>query len=200
MKYAYLILMLVCMSCATAPKKPKSEGAVFAKRLFSIFEDMAKKQLGSQDSEKELAVTKASLPTHFDLAVYFIPGSDKQSWEWERKTKDEVMAQLTASKTTKQVFELFPTKKQINDPMELRQMAAQQGADALLLINGAAEVSITANAKAMSYVAIVPMFFVEGNTVQGKFLSQGILWDVRRPIIHFGLESEGSWEMERPLF
>jgi hypothetical protein len=200
MKFFYLISLMVCFSCATAPKKPKSEGMVFAKKIFDIFENMANKQLNAVKDDKELSVTKASLPKTFDLAVYFIPASEeKPRWFWERKTKDEVIAQLAESSRTRQVFELFPTRKQIKDPLELRQMAAQQGADALLLINGAASVATSANAKAISYVAILPIFFVEGNTVEGNFLSQAILWDVRKPIIHFGLESEGNWQMDRPL-
>jgi hypothetical protein len=200
MKYFSVILVLLCTSCATAPKKPKNEGMVFAKRLFNVFEDMAKKQLGTNENEKELSVTRTSLPKTFDLAVYFIPSSDKNpSWIWERKTKDQLISQLAESARTKQVFELFPTKKQINDPLELRQMAAQQGADALLLINGTSSVATSANAKAISYVAILPMFFVEGNDVHGNFSSQAILWDVRKPVVHFGMETEGDWKMERPL-
>lgn len=78
-------------------------------------------------------------------------------------------------------------------------MAAQQGADTLLLVRGASQMEGGLNAKALSYIALVPMFFVEGNNVQSSFVTQAVLWDVRKPFVHLGVETEGDWSMERPL-
>jgi hypothetical protein len=196
-----LILCFTQVNCTSAQdKRSDKEGRVFAQKIFQLFEDLARKQLDQRGANEELAVERAKLPPQVALAVYFLPPQEKKApWSWERKEKDRFITELQKGSRLSQVFELFPTKNQISDAQQLRLMASHQGADALLIINGVASVKSSANRAAASYLALLPMLFVRGNNVNGHFLSQAILWDVRKPIIHFGLESEGDWEMKRPL-
>ena len=81
----------------------------------------------------------------------------------------------------------------------LRILASQQGADALLLIQGMSEVETKTNEWAATYVALLPVFFVKRNKVEGTFLTQTVLWNVKGPYVHLGGQSEGEFSQKRPL-
>lgn len=199
MKSILIMLCLITLVCACSSKKQQEEkGMVFAEKVFDIWKDFTKGQLEEQNSE--IVINRTKLPDTYKMAVYFIDPEDKgQNWRWGRSEKNEILSTLEKKKKPSQVFELINTTGKNNDLKALRYMAAQQGAEALLLIRGMAKVETDMNAKALSYIVVVPMLFVEGNTVSSTFVSQAVLWDVRSPFIHFGIETEGDWTMERPL-
>ena len=61
------------------------------------------------------------------------------------------------------------------------------------------EVETNANGVALFYIALVPMLFANGNDVRSAFVTQAVLWDVRNSYVHLGTQSEGDWDMKRPL-
>jgi hypothetical protein len=199
MRKILIMLCLITLVGACSIKKQREEkGMVFAEKVFDIWKDFTKGQLEDQNSE--IVINRTKLPDTYKMAVYFIEPEDRnQNWRWGRNEKNEILSTLEKKKKASQVFELINTTGKNNDLKALRYMAAQQGAEALLLIRGMAKVETDMNVKALSYIVLVPMLFVEGNTVNSTFVSQAVLWDVKSPFIHFGVETEGNWSMDRPL-
>lgn len=188
--------MLLTLSCAS--KRPQDKGFQFAEKVFDIWKDFTKKEMTGKDSE--ISIKRDPLPQSFAMAIYFVPPENKnQNWKWSRKEKEAFIESLTQTKRTSRVFEMINTIGKEGDLTSLRFMAAQQGAEALLLVQGAAMTETPMNAKALTYLVILPMLFVEGNNVKSTFVTQAVLWDVQKPYVHLGLETEGDWEMERPL-
>lgn len=198
-----LILITSCIlslmvGCSTR-ERPEEKGLVFVEKMFDLFEGIEKKHLGKDKDSSEVTITKAKLPNPYSLAVYFIQPEKDQEWRWDRKDKDLILSSLHTDKRAGRVFELINTSGKQNDLKNMRVMAAQQGAEGLLLIRGISNLDTSVNAKALSYVALIPMLFVNGNDVNSTFVGQAILWDVRSPYVHLGIESEGGWGMERPF-
>lgn len=192
----YLLLLFLMMGCATQKK------AHIADRIFDLFEDYTK--VISDAQIKRTAAEKPVLPAKFKTAVYFKePDSQSrnpQEWKWTQKDKDFIINSLRSAKSKAgKVFELINTDKKQEDARNLRLLAAQQGADALLLIQGVSEVETDPNAMALTYVAILPAFFVNGNEVEGKFLTQALLWNVEEPFVHAGVQQEGEYVHKRPI-
>lgn len=193
MKRSLLLLCFLFFSSCSTQKKDLPE------RIIDLLEKQAK--IVSDTVLEEKIDEEAKLPEHFNLAVYFRPSSRDQ-WRWTQTDKQRVLTTVEGQKGDRiqRVFELINTSTAEGpvDTVSLRNMALQQGADALLLVQGVAEVATHLNPWAVSYLAIVPAFFVEGNDVSAVFLSQAILWDTRKSHVHLGVQSEGDWTMERP--
>ncbi len=194
----FFLSLVLFTGCASRKSTADKRGMVLVEKVFDIWKDLAKKQ--SDASASEASFKRAELPKTFRLAVAFThPENKGQEWRWKRSEKDHILSMLERSKKTSRVFELINTSLGLEDQKDLRTMAAQQGADALLIVRGISEVDTDLNAKALSYLAVLPMLFVEGNDVKSTFISQAVLWDLRGPAVHLGVETEGVWEMERPL-
>lgn len=189
--------MFLTFSCAS--KKPQDKGFQFAEKVFDIWKDFTKKEMATENSE--ISIKRDPLPQSFTMAVYFVPPKKKhqQNWKWSREDKVAFIETLSQTKRTSRVFEMINTIGKEGDLTSLRFMAAQQGAEALLLVQGAAMTETPLNAKALTYLIILPMLFVEGNNVKSTFVTQAVLWNVQKPYVHLGLETEGDWVMERPL-
>lgn len=197
MSYLKIILSLVFItSCTTASKNTtKNE---LAKKLFDIFDRQASEISDSQIAS--IADKRPDLVRPFNLAVYFKQPNQKAGWRWESKDREGLLAALPENKqSVKNAFELINTLGKKVELSELRLMAAQQGADALLVIQGVGQVESKANGLALTYFAVLPMLFANGNDIKSAFVTQAALWDVRHSSIHFGAQSEGDWEMKRPL-
>lgn len=193
----HILALLILQSCAS--KKTEQS---FANRIFDLFEDFSKTvtetQLRTRPSERP------TLPQSYKVAVYFKDpdGNAKspQKWKWSQEDKEKVMAAIGSKKTKiGKVFELIDLGAEKHDAKNLRVMASQQGADALLLIQGVSEVESDPNGLALTYLAIVPAFFVNGNHVDGSFVTQAVLWDVQNPYVHLGVQNEGGYSHNRPL-
>ena len=92
-----------------------------------------------------------------------------RTWNWQRRDKNWFIAELKKNPRTNRVFELFLLKEVAKNPLHLREIAARQSADAILLNNGDADVYQSVNAKALSYLAIPHMLFVTGNNISSDF-------------------------------
>lgn len=192
-----LLMVLIMLSgCATQKK------AHVADRIFDLFEDYTK--VISDSQIERTATERPKLPEKFKVAVYFkepdAQSKNPQEWRWNQKDKDLIINSLkTSGIKAGKIFELINTEKKKDDAKSLRLIAAQQGADALLLIQGLSEIDTDANALALSYVAILPAFFVNGNEVSGKFLTQALLWNTKEPFVHAGVQQEGEYSHKRPI-
>jgi hypothetical protein len=198
MKMIFLLASIVLLqSCAFKKKEPS-----IANRIFDLFEDYSK-------VIKETQVRKASderpvLPQSYRVAVYFKEPEEKakspQKWKWTQEDKDKIMSSIQGKKTkVGKVFELIDLGSKEKDAKSLRTMAAQQGADALLMIQGLSEVDSDANGLALTYVALVPALFVNGNHVDGSFVTQALLWNVDEAYVHLGVQNEGDYSHNRPI-
>lgn len=202
MKFLSTIFILAFFITGCASQKKESDvGFGFAKKIFDIWKDVAKEQLPrSGGGGGEINIDRSKLPKPYSMAVFFLPPTEKdQDWKWQRSEKDQFMSSLEEEKHTSRVFELINTSGAVTELSDLRYMAAQQGADTLMLVRGLSQTKTPANGKAASYVLLVPMLVVEGNNVESTFTAQAVLWDVKKPYVHFGAEAEGDWKMQRPL-
>lgn len=189
------VLLLLSASCgSTRQSTLKSD---IARRLFELFDRHT-----SGLSDGQIASVRDKRPEligPFELAVYFKQPDKKAGWRWTKEDKDGVLTTVTKKKSVKNAFELINTSGKEEELEGLRLMAAQQGADALLVIQGVGEVETDANGMALSYIALAPMLFANGNDVKSAFVTQAVLWDVRNSYVHLGTQSEGDWNMKRPL-
>ncbi|WP_408095536.1 hypothetical protein ACJVC5_10890 [Peredibacter sp. HCB2-198] len=193
-----LLLLLALTGCSTTKKEDKLKNEI-TQRLFDLWD----KTIGDSVSDSKtasIANKKVELKRPFELAIYFKQPDKKEDWRWTREDKVFLQNKLDDNKNiVKRSFELINTAG-TEDIKALRTMAAQQGADALLIVQGKAEVESNLNAAGLSYVVLVPTLFANGNTVTSAFVTQAVLWDVRDSVVHLGSETEGEWKMKRPLF
>lgn len=194
----HLLLFIALMGCSTTKKEDKLKNEI-TQRLFDLWD----KTIGESISDSKvssIANKKVELQRPFELAIYFKQPDKKEDWRWTREDKEFLQDKLASDKKiVKRSFELINTAG-TEDIKALRTMAAQQGADAILIVQGKAEVESNLNATGLSYVILVPTFFANGNTVTSAFVTQAVLWDVRDSVVHLGSETEGEWKMKRPLF
>ncbi|HXH75197.1 MAG TPA: hypothetical protein VNJ08_09550 [Bacteriovoracaceae bacterium] len=186
------LLILLLSSCATKKNLPE--------RIFDLFEKQAKNFTDGIGTLDENVDSVAKLPQKFNVAIFFRPPvAGNKDWKWNHEDKAKIFSTMEGLKGTRitRIFELVQTGD-AGDYVALRKMAAQQGADALLLVQGLAEVDSSFNPWAFSYLAVAPLLFAPGNDVSSAFVSQALLWDVKKSFVHLGVQSEGEWSMKRP--
>lgn len=189
-----LILFITCSCARVTENKMKQD---ITKRLFDLFESTTAEISDGQIAN--IANRKAVLPENFNLAVHFKKPAN-EDWNWSQEDRREILSSIrNQDKKIGKTFELINTSGKDEELKSLRMMAAQQGADALLVVQGASEVNSEPNGMALTYIALVPMLFVNGNTVKSAFVTQAVLWDVRTSNVHLGAKSEGDYSMKRPL-
>jgi hypothetical protein len=198
----FLSLMISCASQRNEPKAGNELGNRLGEALLDFIKDHRR---SASDAEINQKIKKREeLPTPSVVAVYFQSPepAEEQKWRWSRSDKDLIIKTIHDQRGNKisRVFELINTGAAHEDLKNLRLMAAQQGADALLTIQGAAATDTDANGWAVTYLAFLPAFFVRGSDVHGQFVAQALLWDVRNSVVHLGVESEGDWSTSRPFF
>lgn len=195
-KTLIVLLFFLSTGCATVTNaKIKND---IAKRLFDLF-DRHTSEL-SDNQIASVADKRRELSKPFELAVYFKNPTEKDNWRWTANDRQEILTTLAGNqKLIRRTFELINTSGKAEDLKSIRMMAAEQGADAVLIIQGAGEVKTEANGLAATYIALVPMLFVNGNNVKSGFVTQAVMWDVRQSYVHMGVQSEGDWNMKRPL-
>lgn len=197
MKILFLSLFLFLSACSSQKKEE-----TFANRIFDLFKDFSKTVTESQ--QRISPSERPALPASYKVAVYFKQPDGKakspQKWKWTQEDKDKIMSSIRSQRTKiRKVFELIDLGSENIDAKSLRLMASQQGADALLLVQGLSEVESDPNGLALTYLAIIPAFFVNGNHVDGTFVTQAVLWDVAKPYVHLGVQNEGDYSHNRPI-
>lgn len=161
----------------------------------------------TDDSVKDAFKRKPQLPKPFRVGVYFkeprVNRSERgHAWRWTEKDKDSFFALAETICDTGEVADIFPILPEIPGTDELRSLrlaAAQHGADALLVINGAEEVDQTANGWSATYLLVLPMLFAPGNDVEALFTARATLWDVRNEALYLSAEAESLQKSRAPL-
>ncbi|HEY1078570.1 MAG TPA: hypothetical protein VGE46_00665 [Bdellovibrio sp.] len=157
--------------------------------------------------DKEIAAAlskKPNLPKPFKVAVYFKrpaagghnnPWAQSRSWTWDEQDKEllvDIAKDLKATGVVADVFPILDSFVTSEDLKALRLVAAQHGADALLLIGGAGTIDRYVNNWALSYVLVVPTLFVKGSEADTLFVTNAVMYDVRNEYLYFATEAESQ--------
>lgn len=153
--------------------------------------------------DEEIAKTfqkKANLLNPFKLAVFFQDPvqntSSNRNWRWKEEDKKQIIKTLEEMKQSKLISQVFPivglTVKN-NDLNSIRMAAARHGADAVLVLNGDADIDRGFNNLAWSYLLVAPAFFVEGSEADVLFQASATMWDVRNEYLYLTTQAEGTY-------
>lgn len=159
---------------------------------------------------------KPQLKFPFRLAVYLQPGSTNvadnewspnsgysqpsspsasiKDWRWEGEDKDQILSEVEKLKSDNVISDVFviPQARVPRTDMEsIRFAAAEHGADAVLIVNGIADVDRYNNYSAFLYLTIVGMWLVPGTHADSLFALDGAMWDVKNQYLYLSVESEG---------
>lgn len=149
-----------------------------------------------EKSIEEAYKKKPNLPKPFRLAVYFktpAPVNAATPWRWTPEDKNiltDIENSLKEKDLVSAVFPLVNTLVTSENLQNLRLVAAQHQADALLIINGAGDIDRSANSVALSYIALLPMVFAKGNKAETLFMTTATLWDVKNELLYLTAETE----------
>lgn len=143
---------------------------------------------------EDALMKKPNLPKPFKMGVYF--KRTGFNWRWAEEDKVELLkigSELRSEGVDLEVFPILsqfvPYEDQSLKPIRLA--AAKHGADAVMIINGVAEVDRYANNLAWSYILLVTPFFIPGSEYEVLYLADATMWDVRNEYIYMTTEAEG---------
>jgi hypothetical protein len=147
---------------------------------------------------KDLIDRRAQLPNPSRIAVYFKrpERAAGKLWGWTDSDKAQIEGiakELQVQGVKSEIFFILDSLIENESLCALRRVAAQHGADALLVLTGAGSLHRYTNWKGLSYALIAPAFFVEGSEVEGLFLMNAVLLDVRNEFLYLTAESEGKF-------
>jgi rhombotail lipoprotein len=138
----------------------------------------------------------------FRVAVWFrTPGRSRARFQWRDEDRQVVLGALrplVASGIVADVAAISDTTIMGEDLRAARLAAARHGADAVLIVSGAAEVDRYGNWASLLYATIVGLWVVPGSHADGIFLASGSLWDVRNEFLYATAEAEGTFGRTRP--
>ena len=160
----------------------------------------AEKQVTDEDIQKVFEL-RPQLPSPFRVGVYFShPGYGY--WNWTGEDKDKVLAIANDLKARNMVSDMFVISESLVEGeannKAIRLAAARAGADAVLIINAVSDTDEYNNAMGASYFLLITPFFVPGSVVDGIFMVNAALWDVRNQYLYLSAEAEGSASETRP--
>ena len=157
-----------------------------------------RKQVTEEDRQRTLEL-QPQLPSPFRLALYFTsPSASRRygsAWNWLGEDKDALLAIGTGLKSKKIVSDMFVISDHIaegSDNKTIRLAAARAGADAVLIVNGVADIDRYNNAFGYTYFLVITTFFIPGTEADGLFMANASLWDVRNQYLYLSAEGEGT--------
>jgi hypothetical protein len=136
------------------------------------------------------------------VAVYLCPDSGC-TWRWtarDKETLDRCADTLRAEGIVSDMFVMSDMVVQGTDEKQLRLAAAKHGADALLIVKGAAQIESYVNPLAVLNLTVVGGYFIPGSHRDALFLMHGCLLDVGNGFLYASVESEGEGGIIRPTF
>lgn len=146
---------------------------------------------------KQAFEKKANLPKPFKLAIYFKNSRTRffgsGDWRWTDEDYKIVEAAGRDLQSEHLVSDVVPILNSVvtnEDLMSLRMAAAQHQADAILLVDGAADLDRYTNPLGWTYILLLPALFVPGSEVDVLFMSSASMWDVRNGFLYLTTESE----------
>lgn len=153
------------------------------------------KQITDQDIRSAMA-RKPQLRFPFKLAVEL--GSNEcylcKNITWREEDKQQILAWGEHLKQVGVISEIaiVPHIFEMKDLKAIRLAAAQQGADAVLIIRSAAEVDRYMNFSSILYVTVVGLWIVPGSDADALVLMRGAMYDVANAYLYATVEAEGQ--------
>ncbi len=151
---------------------------------------------------KKVFELKPQLPKPFKLGVYFVDNTHR-NWDlrWNSEDKQMIMELETELKKSGEVSKLFLINESVvngKDLKSIRLAAAHHGADALLIISSTSASEQYQTKAALSYILVLPGFFVPGTVTDALFITRAALWDVRNEYLYMAVESESFKRKKAP--
>ena len=153
-----------------------------------------------QDIKTALA-QQPQLKFPFKLAVELRSGECYECGDaWREEDKQEIMSwgqQLKQSGMVSDMF-LVPDVFAKKDLKDIRLAAAQQGADAVLVVRSVDGTDEYLNPASFLYITILGAWIVPGNDVDALVMLRGAMWDVGNSYLYVTVESEGESHLVKP--
>lgn len=156
------------------------------------------------DSEINQAQSaKAKLPKPFKVAIYFQEPTkaevERIDWSWSNEDKERIQKAVDRFKSNGEISKSFILNtKSHSDVKSLRQAAAQQGADTLLVISAVNDLDKYNTQLGWTYAFILPALFVPATVSDIIFISRAVMWDVRYDFSYLTAESESMINRKYP--
>jgi rhombotail lipoprotein len=124
-------------------------------------------------------------------------------WRWSERDREAVLAAAASLRADGVVSDLFVISRDLiagRDLKHLRLAAAKHGADAVIVVKGAAQVDRYVNPLAILNLSIVGGFFVPASHRDAIFAVRCAMWDVGNEVLYLTAESEGEAKRLGPTF
>ena len=149
-------------------------------------------------------VLKPQLRLPCRIAVYLKPTHDGR-WRWSPKDVARVEEWSEALKNDGIASDVFLLPDMLchgekADVKDLRLAAARCGADALLVVQGSADVQSYNNVAAVFNLTIVGGYLVPASHRDALFTVEGVLFDTNNGFVYAGAKAEGEGRVVRPTF
>ena len=143
------------------------------------------------------------LPDPYTVGVYFAPpsGAHGDVWKGESGDRERVLDRVRALERGGSVAKTVPISgiaAERSNLKSIRLAAARHGADAVLVVSGAADLDRYNNELGLLYALLVTPLFVPGTVVDTLFVSHAALWDVRNGFLYASVEADGTSRQTRP--
>ncbi len=151
---------------------------------------------------KKVFDLKPQLPKPFKVGVYFVDNNHR-NWDlrWNSEDKQTIMELEAELVKTGEVSKMFLINESVvngKDLKSIRLAAAHHGADALLMISSTSAAEQYGNMASLSYILLLPAFFVPGTVTDALFITRAALWDVRNEYLYMAVESESFKRKKAP--
>lgn len=174
-----------------------------------ISEQLRQAPVADEDIRAALAVRPTAIPP-LAVGVYFRPARPRTgspawrapapAWSWRGEDKDVLLeADITSSELIASMFPIVDPTVDYDDVKGARLAAARHGADAVMIVTGAADVDAYSNPLSLLYLTIVGMWIVPGSHRDALFAANATLWDVATGYLYASAEAEGRGTLVRPL-
>ena len=158
------------------------------------------KTVTDQDIKTALA-QQPQLKFPFKLAVELRWGDCYEcGGAWREQDKRDIISwgqQLKQSGVVSEIF-IVPDVFEKKDLKDIRLAAAQQGADAVLVIRSVNGTDEYLNPASLLYITIVGAWIVPGSDVDALVMLRGAMWDVGNSYLYVTVESEGESHLVKP--
>lgn len=192
-----LLLVIIISGCATPHGINRGE---IGKKLKT---DVV---ITDKDIQQTLDL-KPQLETPFKVGIYLLPPNNKycwsNCWSWDSKYKEQLIKfgeELKQKNIISEYSFINTPFVSASDLKSIRMSGAQHGVDAVLVINGAAEIDRYNNTLGPTYFFLVTAFFVPGTVIDSLFVSQASLWDVRNGFMYLSTIEEAEHRKTGPGF
>ncbi len=144
---------------------------------------------------QEVLTRRPQLPREVRIGVVFRTAPNGE-WRWTFEERQQI---VSAADGLAHVT-MFPISQRLatgHDLMQSRVVAAQHGAHAVLIVEGAAEEETRDNGWVATYPLLLPILFAPGQELDLLFTTDARLYDVRNGFMYAAAESEALEEQQR---